>query len=421
MTSTNINNLTFPEWYKVERETESTLKKLFTIKELDYYLKNADMYIRRLAIIRLAELKNKESVNLLREILDDPMENSELKHLAAWAIKSISLKWNLDLYMNNKYLSKYTGKEKLNDLYKVLVNDNSPSISFDFSSQLINSELQTDSSNIRLSDDISFNMDFPKQAWFKTCSYSLSSKFKKLLINFPVLLFAYFKKFFKFFIKASISAFKYIVRVYSNKKNRRKNTSIYSEYKHYNTKGFSVLIKEAIIRLLRVVFFPIRLLIKYKKTSITLLVTLYVLCTFTTYGRITTNRYLGLDFKQIQDDVYIASKEIFTYAWNELESITGLDKYSKSVELAGYEVKEEINTLPLKQFKITAKTGLNLRKYPDATSEKVIDKALENNLTVTYLSKSQKDEAGRLWYYIQTPDGKTGWVYSKWLEEVGGK
>lgn len=95
-----------PQWYKVERETEKIISKLSTIPEIAFYLKNPNEYIRRLAILRLSQLRLKDSINVLNEILEDPLENQNNKELSAWVIKLVSSKWNIDLLLNSKQINK---------------------------------------------------------------------------------------------------------------------------------------------------------------------------------------------------------------------------------------------------------------------------------------------------------------------------
>jgi len=371
-----------PDWYRIEKETGRIIRKLTSVKELDYYLKNQDEYIRRLAILRLGELKLKDSITVLKEVMDDHLENPLNKDLAAWVIKSVSIKWNIELFLSGSHLSKFTGKERYTDICKVSFQDFTPAVKFEFSSLLVDSELGLDSGNLRSSEDISFDMDFSFAKWFREYNKDILRGIRKLFIRVPVLLFHLFK-----IILAAI-----LIKV-------------------------PVFIFKALKKLL---FFPLRLILRHRKLIFASVIILYCLLAFTPQGRIASHRFLGVNLMQVQRRAFQSSREILSYAWSEFKSIAGIEEKGELKTVP--EIEPVLNTEDniKRKYIITAKNGLNLRKQPNASSERVLDKALESNIIVTYLDKSYTDKSGRLWYYVQAPDGSSGWVYSKWLKEIGG-
>lgn len=178
----------YPDWYRIEKDTEKIIKKLTTIKEIIPYLSNSDEYIRRLSIIRINELRLKDSLVALKELLDDPLETIGNKELAAWTIKVVSNHWNTDLFITNKYLNNYSGKEKYEDVCKVNIKDTLPSLRFDFTSSILNSELNIEGSDIRTSKDIDFDLPFSVKEWFGQYSHDILADLKFLLIRLPLLL-----------------------------------------------------------------------------------------------------------------------------------------------------------------------------------------------------------------------------------------
>ena len=68
-------------------------------------------------------------------------------------------------------------------------------------------------------------------------------------------------------------------------------------------------------------------------------------------------------------------------------------------------------------YTVTAKKGLNIRKQPDLKSEKIGTDSLPFGSTVAYMSKVQKDKTGTTWYYVETQDGRIGWVSALYLRE----
>lgn len=422
MFSGNENFQGYPEWYRIERETEKTIKKLTSVKELTYYLANPDEYIRRLAILRLSELKLKDSINILKELLDDPLESSGNKELTAWAIKSISLKCGLELFLSGKPLSKYSGNEKYGDLYRIYIVDSLPSIKFDFSSALANSEMQMENSDIRRTEDINFDMSFTFADWSKAFLSSLSANMKTRLAVLPALLLSSLKTVLLFtFVSVPKRAANTLAKCYKGRKSTKKAKDAYEPYYGGFTRKkapLTAFLKKLAIGILRFIFTPVRLVIRHKKLAFSTLLALYCLLTFTVPGKNIAYRYLGQDFVQIQADAYYTAREVAKFAWSELKQIAGINEMDVQAEAA--EVTAPAQPRLAEKMVVTAKTGLNMRKEPDADSKKVSEKILSFNTTVTYLSKSQKDKYGKLWHYIQAPDGKTGWAYSKWLKEIGG-
>lgn len=148
-----MNNL-YPEWFKVEKETKIIITHMATVRELSFYLKSNEQFIRRLAIIRLGELKFKEATPYLSEIIENLDESPLNRELAAWAIKAISITSGEDIITFNRLLTHFTGRETPEEIVGQ-VNINLPICSFspefDLSSNsLINS----------VKDYTGFNTDF---------------------------------------------------------------------------------------------------------------------------------------------------------------------------------------------------------------------------------------------------------------------
>ncbi|NJD03731.1 MAG: HEAT repeat domain-containing protein, partial [Ruminiclostridium sp.] len=179
--------LNLPEWYRLERETEKTVGRLTNLKELDYYLRNPDEYIRRLALIRLSELKPRDCENILREILDDHSENNDNKELAAWVLKATALKWNMEVFINDRYLTKFTGTENLSDINKITCGELQPSLRFNFSSNKVCSQIPASEDTVNYERDIVLDSGFSFGQWLSSIKNSMLISLKSLLLKFLML------------------------------------------------------------------------------------------------------------------------------------------------------------------------------------------------------------------------------------------
>ncbi|MCX8131627.1 MAG: SH3 domain-containing protein [Clostridia bacterium] len=413
-----------PDWYKLEKQTKNTIGKLNSVKDLSFYLKSPDEFIRRLAILRINELKLKDSIEILKDIMDEPYESQPNKELAAWTIKTISHKWNIDLFISHKLLSKFSGTEKLDDIFRLTVKDYSTSIKYEFTSDIIFRELQFDNSSIKQYDEISFEMPFSIIEWTKSYFSHLSATNKKLLANLPLITARALKNFYTVctkkilirifhFIKHNFSTFSRELKhkLSYKKKSKAKTRSLYV----HNTRQYPSL-KKIVAGLLYVVFTPLRMVIRHKMLFLSAILACYCLLALTVPGKILTYKYTGTDLSEIQSSAYYSAKDFLSFAWNEAKTIIGIEE-TDTVETTEAEISPLSETGKL--YTVTAKEGLNLRMQPDGTSAKVIKHALKHNTKVSFHGQTQKDTSGRLWYLVSTHDGYSGWVNSKWLREAG--
>lgn len=371
MSSDDIVLKKYPEWYRLEKETEKTINKLSNIEELKFYLKNSDDYIRRLAILRINELKLKDSINVLEEILDDQSECLMNKELAAWSIKSICLKWDIELYNSNRLLYKFTGNENYGDIFNISIDDSSSSFKFSFSTSPLSSKLEYENDNNHRNQDISFDTYFSFKEWLEAWYSEFIMTGKQKLISFPLIVFNMFKSnykkwfdkfilngkhqlikvsvilwniiknFFTFtstnmFIKLPKMMYRFLVNIFTNykyKRNIRKNRIAYND--GYDTKStqFISIIKDAIYGIFYKLFFPVRLIMSHKSYTLASLIAIYYLLTFTDTGKAITYNHFGLSLIELQnkffevdlmkshDEIYIASKKLLIYAWIQTKDI----------------------------------------------------------------------------------------------------
>lgn len=192
----------------------------------------------------------------------------------------------------------------------------------------------------------------------------------------------------------------------------------------YKKPSFFSMIKKGVFQMLYVLFFPIRFALKHKLAILCTILLTYSLLAFTSYGRAFTNKYWNIDLRVVQQNTVQKIKDYSTYAFNEFNRITGINEWKAkqaNAEPASSNVLVASNISDTaengKPFTVTAKKGLNIRKSPDAASEKIGTELLTFGSTVTYLSKSSKDDSGITWFYIKSTDGRIGWVSSAYLKE----
>jgi hypothetical protein len=414
------DSLLYPDWYKIEIETQKTISKLYELTDLDFYLKSADEYTRRLAIIRLGEIKPKESFNILKNIFDDPSESLSNKELAAWAIKAVSQKWRIDLFVGNRTLNKFTGSEKSEDIFKVSMIDSMSTVKYEFSSETLNRELKLENSSIKQYGDVNFDMPFSFKLWLISFLKYFLLNFRNLLTSLPIqavsVLKTFFSKYSKWVFHHAINLIKSsLMSLQQRSKYKRNFRESYGKnyYKpSSNTGKAGTRLRNFLVNILYIAFFPVRTLIKHRLLFFCTVATCYCLLTLTIPGKILTYKYTGMDISEIQQKAFYSAKDFVAYAFSEARSLVGMEPEDPAVE-----AEETASDSPAaKLYTVIAKEGLNLREAPRATASKTINEALKYNSVVEFSGESKKDSSGRIWYFITTADGNAGWVNSKWLK-----
>lgn len=424
MTASDFSLSAMPGWYRAERETEKTIEKLSGLKELDYYLKNSDEFIRRLAILKLQKFSAKDAVYALKEVLDDNLESEENKYLAAWVLKSLAVKWSFDIFVTSRYLTKFSGTESYDELFGVMQEDEVPSIRFDFSASPSHSALKLEAEDGVRTEDIHFETEFNFKLWFSTLGSRLLKKIGSILVFFflklPTMLgkavATCFKRLLHSLARRGEKRVKSVKRVKGVKRVKPENDyhSIYRDI--YKKPGILASIKKGLFNMMYLLFFPLRFALKHKLAVLFSLAALYILFAFTDYGRAFTNKYMGVDLKDVQKNTVENVKYYSDYVLKEFNRLTGINEWKKNEVEKQEDPDISASTANAKLYLVTAQKGLNIRQSPDSTSVKVGEKALPYGSTVTFL-KTENDSSGKPWYYVESSDGRKGWVSAKFLKE----
>jgi len=462
--------LSYPEWYRVERETENTIKRLGTIEELEYYLKNNDAYIRRLAIIRVGQLRLISSMVTLNTMLDSSSEINENKCLLAWIIKSMLSDNKQKNFIFNDLIQKYTGNETYESLFGIIVNDEPHPADFNFISG-VQDKLNEINKRINKSRQvIDFEMPFSLKEWSNECFKSISVNSRRALFNLPILIY----KAFRYIVRklpligitllnalkiTGTSVGRAISSIYkllttNTKANTKKNNSpnqwtlskiadslrtlflhnkryvSSSRNKAYYRKSLRYSIKDAMLIPLRIIFAPFRFLYAYKLYFAIALIVIYTLSTYTLYGRAISKKYLDIDLKIIQESVINKASTTISMYWLEFKAkidFDGIKATAKEIESSDTVIskdsdiqiiKQENHLKAAKYFRVSSQKGLNLRTSPKLDAELVTELPIAYNSLVEYLFNSTEDTNGILWYNIKTDDGFLGWASAKFLVEA---
>ncbi|MEL7563583.1 MAG: hypothetical protein AAGU27_01680 [Dehalobacterium sp.] len=339
MTCESVCTNKYPERYILERETEKTINKLSRVKELKFYLQSPDQYIRRLAILRVRDLKLKDALSMLEEILDNPAESQINKELAAWSIKSICVKWNIELFISNKLIYQFTGREKYHEIYRVNIKDTSPELKCDFAP--ITSKLGiTDDQNLQ-NQEINIETYFSFQEWLPICLEEVMvsgrqqciSLIKKLLIAGlnkikSINILSLLKKLGSIMLKSML-----LLNVHKGQRSRlleKRTSASFIERKRIN---LGTLMSNALYHIVDILFYPIRLIIRHKTCAIAALCILYYFLTFTDAGIFYTKQQFGVslielqnnllhsDLMETRNEVLIVVKKALSVAWLQVKDI----------------------------------------------------------------------------------------------------
>lgn len=204
------------------------------------------------------------------------------------------------------------------------------SIDFKFSPLITDIDLDAEKDNIKNDMDVDFNTNFSLREWFINYLSSISVNIKSKILKLPSVLSIYFKNtiaILKTFCKKpnfSLS-FKFIYnfknRLY--RKNTKKIIKVYS-YKLSHTalprkRNITLLFKKSAFNLLYFLFFPLRMMIKYKNALLALFLMLYLSASFTRPGQLFTYKYFGFNLKSIQLEAYKTVDQIFKNTLDEIK------------------------------------------------------------------------------------------------------
>lgn len=100
-----------PDWFRIGRDAVHVMERLGGMKELDFYLRHPEPFIRLQAIRRVAALLLPDAVPTLAKMLEDPLENEQNRDEAGWAIRRITRAKGLAWFAKTPWTDRYDGTE----------------------------------------------------------------------------------------------------------------------------------------------------------------------------------------------------------------------------------------------------------------------------------------------------------------------
>ncbi len=449
------DSINIPSWYQIEKETGKTIQSLTSFKELVFYLENPDPFVRRLAILRLGQLKQKESYTLLHGILDDNLETEENRELAALLMQKLNHELNLGFFISHSYLSRFSGEEDLAAILRLHVVDPLPDIRLNFENALIESQLNLDNEflkiNIDEKDDV---LPFSFKDWVRHFSSGMVLDAKKGLKQFFIaLVTVLFVKAPKKLISAIASLPKRLAtrreaRAQARTESRTKSEAITEtipeatkvisaevfpevyfpaqvekpsrQPKHrsisYTRKKpktyrapLSARIKGLARNFFRLLFLPFRVIYHYKVVILLTLIAMYSLFSFTSPGKSLLFRlnpqayYLNIDFID-------QTKGALLQFIGTNETLAAV--FGTRLPMPTQEQKEVVIA---KKLAVTASKGLYLRTEPHSNGGKIT--LMKTKTKVEFLGEESRDQSGGLWFKVYLDKDTSGWANAQYLKE----
>jgi hypothetical protein len=187
-------NISYPEWFKVEKEAALIIHRLSAFNDLTFYLNNSNPYIRQQAIIRLSSLKPVEAINMLEDIVNNPLETLKNRELAFLTISSIAKSNDLNLFITNPIADKLSSKEDYEAIIEPVIIEPENFRGLFFSPPPLYSEPDLEEEYLLRDNEVDFQISFDYHGWAQAWQASISSKFTCLIKNIPTYLSLILKK-----------------------------------------------------------------------------------------------------------------------------------------------------------------------------------------------------------------------------------
>lgn len=415
--------INYPNWYKVEKETFRIISRLTSVKELSFYLRSPELFIRRLAILRMGELQLKEGLVYLTDILENHSEDQTNRELAAWAIKVTSMKWNEDIYITNRLLTHFTGNETIEDLLgssEVKTPSYAPELNFNVPPS---NSMDIIKNYVEFNNDFIIEDTFSGKEWFDACYKTSKERFYdsyKLVLSSPGKLFSDVYTFFASKVKtfgtnANKIGSKIKIQKTKPKAVKSKHQNPLTSFPHIST-NFIHSLQPKLLQIGRnslwVIGMPFRFARTHKILTSFSMLMLFMFAINIPWISKPLEQHTNIKPNEINQIIYGLGNQFLTMVSEGAADLLNSGKETQEVSKPQTKSSSQAN---LKVYIVTSKSGLSLRAKPSATSAR-IGSLMDYQTKVIYMNQEQKDQNGSIWYMVKTPDGKVGWASSKWLK-----
>ena len=415
-----------PEWFKVEKDTLKIISYLTSIKELSFYLRSPDPFIRRLAILRVGALQLKEGIGFLTEMVENHSELETNRELSAWALKTISFKYDENLYVNNRLLTHYTGEETLEEVSRC-IKINMPN--YDLSYEFIipeNNTIDIIKNYVEFNNDFVIEDPFQWTNWFYSLHIAVNQKLKdtRLAIKtFPRKVMSGIGVLWIYLIKLFTSKnddlrSKVKIKKITNHPKKKSKSHLSKRFQismGKKVKSLALIVLHLGKNVLFFIIYPLRLIKMHKAVTSLIVISFFMLSLNVPWLSGSIEEHTNIKTSRINHFIHNISSQFLTMISEGASDL--LNTQNNNINTSESNLHNKVTDLsPQSFYKVTAKSGLVLRSQPSAPNSEVLS-SIEYNTKVVYLETSEKDQQGRIWFLVKTPDGKVGWAYSNWLKE----
>ena len=393
--------INYPEWYRVEKETFRIISHLTSVKELSFYLRSPELFIRRQAILRIGKLQLNEGIVYLSDILENHSEDQTNRELAAWAIKAASMKYNEDIYIANRLLTHFTGNETIEDLLvrsEIKAPSYSPKLNFNVPAS---DYIDTIKNYVEFNNDFILEDIFSWKEWFEACYKTSKQRFYdvyKLVLSSPGKLFS--------IVYTSLAS--KVISLGTNANEIGCFPHVSANFTHSLGSKLLHIGKNS----LWVISLPFKFARTHKiLTSLSMLM-LFIFAINIPWISKPLEQHTNIKPNEVSQIVFGLSNQFLTMVSEGATDLLNGGKETQEVSKLQTRPPSQSN---LKVYTITARRGLSLRAKPSESRAR-IGSLMNYQTKVTYMNQEQKDQNGSIWYMVKTLDGKVGWASSKWLK-----
>jgi len=495
----------YPEWFRLGKDASKIIDKLDKMKDLEFYLKHPEPFIRLLTMRRLSILLLPDAIPFLEKVMDDPIENKQNIDEAAWTLSRIVHYKGITWFRNNEKTKQYKGTEAPSERYLLtVINDDSAAP--EIRQNMAEAAIWQDETLLRLQlDENKISIKFSVLPWFisnlrylliemfkgilfigKTIALSLyhvvfdvtknlviilknrnaerkkssivkknpittidpSTTVQKVSKTIPVMIGAETNREFRQINNMDISQKEFVplpkneIPVFSNpqsvynnmmitdKKAAQFSRSQFSSLSHSPRGSSSWKKRKGGHDMFKLLFYPVRMVKQHIIFTIIVFIAFYSLLAFQHNGRefvykinpsalhandkiIASARASFQHFFDISNDHSTSESDSNIQTNNSMNQEIITDPslaISPNTELVS---SEESNTQLA--YEVIAPKGLNLRKDPSATGEKMIWMPVHAEVLVTNMKET--DNNGDEWFTVNYK-GQTGWALAKWMEPL---